>query len=861
MKKIAVGILAHVDSGKTTLSEALMYSSGNIGKLGRVDHGNSFLDTFSLERSRGITIFSKQAVLKYGDTLFTLLDTPGHVDFSAETERTLRVLDYAILVISGTDGVQSHTVTLWKLLKKYGIPCFVFVNKMDLFGADKSSIMLSLRSKLGDGFVDFTYTSGDEFFENIALTDEKLLDKYYENGEIEKGDIIAAIRERNIFPCMFGSALKLEGIEKFLERLSEYTVMPDYGDTFGGRVYKISQDDQGSRLTFIKVTGGELKVKEILQSQKNTSGEKVNQIRIYSSDKYTQTDSVGAGTVCAVTGITFTRPGDGLGFERNNTIPVLSPVLNYRVVPPENVDIHTLLEKMRILESEDPQLNVIWDEHHKEIRVQLMGDIQLEILSCIIKDRFGISVTFGKGSIIYKETISDTVEGVGHFEPLRHYAEVHLLISPGKRGSGVVINSKCREDLLDKNWQRLIITHLYEKTHRGVLIGAPVTDVEITLISGRAHAKHTEGGDFRQATYRAVRQGLRTAKSVLLEPYYEFTLEVPTENIGRAMTDIQRMFGSFDTPDQNGEFSVITGYAPVSTMSDYSREVASYTHGRGRFSCSLKGYEPCHNSEEIISASAYDPDADTDDPCDSVFCSHGAGHTVKWNEVTDYMHLPSVLVPETYDNTSGSSAEELFSKCRNQSDVFALDKELMQIFERTYGAVRKRGGESSGSFTSYDKKTGSSYKRREAKNYDGEEYVLVDGYNVIFSWENLGKLAKDNIDAARSALVNILCNYQGYKKCELILVFDAYKVKGSVGEVETIGGINVVYTKEAETADMYIEKVSHKLAKNHRVRVVTSDGMEQLIILGGGALRVSSRAFLEEVERAQAEIRDIISNA
>lgn len=861
MKKIAVGILAHVDSGKTTLSEALMYSSGNIGKLGRVDHGNSFLDTFSLERSRGITIFSKQAVLKYGDTLFTLLDTPGHVDFSAETERTLRVLDYAILVISGTDGVQSHTVTLWKLLKKYGIPCFVFVNKMDLFGADKSSIMLSLRSKLGDGFVDFTYTSGDEFFENIALTDEKLLDKYYENGEIEKGDIIAAIRERNIFPCMFGSALKLEGIEKFLERLSEYTVMPDYGDTFGGRVYKISQDDQGSRLTFIKVTGGELKVKEILRSQKNTSGEKVNQIRIYSSDKYTQTDSVGAGTVCAVTGITFTRPGDGLGFERNNTIPVLSPVLNYRVVPPENVDIHTLLEKMRILESEDPQLNVIWDEHHKEIRVQLMGDIQLEILSCIIKDRFGISVTFGKGSIIYKETISDTVEGVGHFEPLCHYAEVHLLISPGKRGSGVVINSKCREDLLDKNWQRLIITHLYEKTHRGVLIGAPVTDVEITLISGRAHAKHTEGGDFRQATYRAVRQGLRTAKSVLLEPYYEFTLEVPTENIGRAMTDIQRMFGSFDTPDQNGEFSVITGYAPVSTMSDYSREVASYTHGRGRFSCSLKGYEPCHNSEEIISASAYDPDADTDDPCDSVFCSHGAGHTVKWNEVTDYMHLPSVLVPETDDNTSGSSAEELFSKCRNQSDVFALDKELMQIFERTYGAVRKRGGESSGSFTSYDKKTGSSYKRREAKNYDGEEYVLVDGYNVIFSWENLGKLAKDNIDAARSALVNILCNYQGYKKCELILVFDAYKVKGSVGEVETIGGINVVYTKEAETADMYIEKVSHKLAKNHRVRVVTSDGMEQLIILGGGALRVSSRAFLEEVERAQAEIRDIISNA
>ena len=857
MKKIVAGILAHVDSGKTTLSEALMYRSGSIGKLGRVDHGDSFFDNFALERSRGITIFSKQAVLRCNDTLFTLLDTPGHVDFSAETERTLQVLDYAILVVSGTDGVQSHTATLWKLLKKYNIPCFIFVNKMDLFGAYKEAVLNSLKSKLSDRILDFTDNTSNEFLESAALCDERLLELYTENGVLDNAEIVSAISQRKVFPCFFGSALRLEGIDELLTAMDELTVMPDYPREFGAKVYKISEDEKGSRLTFLKVTGGSLHVKDVLKSSKNTNREKVNQIRIYSGEKYTQTDEATAGTVCAVTGVTFTRSGDGLGEERRSGLPLLSPVLTYSVLPPKGVDSHTLLEKLRILEGEDPQLNVVWNERLKEVRLRLMGDIQLEILRCVIKDRFGIDVEFGTGKIIYKETIAYTVEGVGHFEPLRHYAEVHLIMKPGKRDSGIVINSRCKEDLLDKNWQRLILTHLYEKTHLGILTGSPITDIEITLASGRAHPKHTEGGDFRQATYRAVRQGLRSAESILLEPVYEFTLEVPTENVGRAMTDIQRMSGSFTTPEQNGEMTTISGTAPASTMSGYSREVIAYTHGKGRLSCSLKGYEPCHNAEEVISDLGYDPDGDIENPCDSVFCSHGAGHTVKWNEVYDNMHLPSALETKK-SGTVGSSSQELFSKYRTQKDVFALDKELMHIFEQTYGPLRKRHSAES-NYTSYNKSDNSSYKRKGSKSYDGTDYLLVDGYNVIFAWDHLNKLAKDNIDAARSALVNVLCNYQGYKKCELILVFDAYKVKGGVGEIEKIGGISVVYTKEAETADMYIEKVSHKLAINNRVRVVTSDGMEQLIILGSGALRVSSRAFLEEVRNAEAEIRGIIS--
>ncbi len=842
MKKTVVGIL-------------LMYCSGNIGKLGRVDHRDSFLDTFTLERSRGITIFSKQAVLKYNDTEFTLLDTPGHVDFSAETERTLQVLDYAILVISGTNGVQSHTHTLWKLLKKYNVPCFIFVNKMDLHGADKSSIMTQLKTKLSDSCVDFDSDNTDDFFENVALCDDDLFAQYDENGTINKSDIINAVADRRIFPCLFGSALNLNGVNEFLKCLSSYTSSPKYPEKFGGKVYKISEDSQGNRLTFLKVTGGKIRVKEVLQSDKNLNGEKINQIRIYSGEKFTQTDEADSGTICAVTGVTFARPGDGLGIEKNSGLPVLSPVLTYRAEPPKGVDAHILLEKLKILEDEDPQLKVLWNERLGEIQVQLMGDIQLEILQCIILERFGINVAFGKGNIIYKETISNTVEGVGHFEPLRHYAEVHLVMKPGKRDSGIVIKSDCKEDVLDKNWQRLILTHLYEKTHIGVLTGSPITDIEITLASGRAHPKHTEGGDFRQATYRAVRQGLRSADSVLLEPFYEFTLEVPGENVGRAMSDIQRMCGSFNPPEHNGDFAVLTGTAPVAEMCDYTRDVIQYTHGKGRLVCELKGYEPCHNEDEVIANIGYDPDSDIDNPCDSVFCSHGAGYSVKWNEVKKHMHLAEALRTEN-DDTPSYGREKLFSMCRTQSDVFALDKELMQIFEQTYGQVKKRTNVQSRRF---ENNNNSGYNKKPVPKYDGVEYVLVDGYNVIFAWDNLNALAKDNVDAARNSLINILCNYQGYKKCELILVFDAYKVKGNGREVETVNNISVVYTKEAETADMYIEKVTHKLAKNHRVRVVTSDGLEQMIILGSGALRVSSRAFREEVKKAEEEIRGIIS--
>lgn len=860
MKKIVVGILAHVDSGKTTLSEALLYQSGNINKLGRVDHRDSFLDTFSLERDRGITIFSKQAVLKYKDTEFTLLDTPGHVDFSAETERTLQVLDYAVLVISATDGIQSHTQTLWKLLSKYNVPCFIFINKMDLDNADKKRVITELKTKFSDGCVDFSNEDKDEFYENIALCDEALLNQYYETETVKTDAIINYIKDRKIFPCLFGSALKLTGVNAFLDCLYNYTEMPQYGSAFAGKVYKISED-KGQRLTFLKITGGNLKVKEILQSDKNKNSEKINQIRIYSGEKFTAVDTASAGTICAVTGITFTKPGDGLGIENSTGLPVLEPVLTYKLNLPADVDVHTALEKMRILENEDPQLKVVWNERLGEINVQLMGDIQLEILQAIIRDRFGIDAQFGKGNIIYKETISDTVEGIGHFEPLRHYAEVHLLLKPLKRDSGVVFKTGCKEDLLDKNWQRLILTHLYEKTHIGVLTGSPITDMEITLVSGRAHAKHTEGGDFRQATYRAVRQGLRSANSVLLEPVYEFTLEVPTENIGRAMMDIQRMSGSFNPPETVGDSSVINGTAPVSTMYDYSRDVMQYTHGKGKLMCALKGYEPCHNADEVIADIGYDCDADTDNPCDSVFCSHGAGYNVKWNEIKSHMHLPSALSTPKSDYVQSISKTE-FSKCKDKDNLFALDKELMQIFEQTYGPIKNRSANQNHfTFTqkAESKNENKKYKSSRPLRYDGTEYLLVDGYNVIFAWDSLKELSKDNVEGARNMLINILCNYQGYKKCEVILVFDAYKVKGSSREVEKVNNINIVYTKEAETADMYIEKVSHKLAKNNKVRVVTSDALEQLIILGNGALRVSSREFLYEIQQAEADIRTIIS--
>ena len=854
MKRTAIGILAHVDSGKTTLSEALLYCSGNISRLGRVDHRDSFLDTYALERDRGITIFSKQAVLQYGGAVYYLLDTPGHVDFSAETERTLQVLDYAILVISGTDGVQSHTKTLWRLLQKYEVPCFLFINKMDLSGADKGFLLNELRGKLSDACVDFTDEGSEAFWESVALCDDNLLAKYEENA-VTDDDIMTAIEHRRLFPCFFGSALKLSGVETFLNGLHRFTRMPSYGTAFGGKVYKIAEDNQGNRLTFLKITGGSLRVKEVLESAKNTKGEKVNQIRVYSGEKYTPVAEAPAGTVCAVTGVTFTRTGDGLGAASNSGMPVLEPVLTYRVGLPGGVSAHTALAKMRILEAEDPQLNVVWDERHGDIQVQLMGEIQLEVLRSLIAERFGFSVTFGKGNIIYKETIAAIAEGVGHFEPLRHYAEVHLLLKPAKRDSGLVFNTNCKEDLLDKNWQRLILTHLYEKTHVGVLTGSPITDMEITLVSGKAHAKHTEGGDFRQATYRAVRQGLRCAESVLLEPVYDFTLEVPAENLGRAMNDIQRMYGSFAQPEQTADGCVLTGTAPVSEMRDYAAELLQYTHGKGRISLTLKGYEPCHNAEEVIAQIGYDPDADVLNPCDSVFCSHGAGHTVKWNEVKDHMHLASALrAPSPAADSVDSGA--YFARRRTQSDIFALDKELMHIFEQTYGPVRQRKQQSGRRVFKAPATAEGSKHKKTPQQYDGEEYLLVDGYNLIFAWDKLKELT---FDGARERLINILCNYQGYKKCAVIVVFDAYKVKGQQREVERVNNISVVYTKEAETADMYIEKTSHQLAKRHCVRVVTSDGLEQLIILGNGALRVPSRAFIGEVEEAEEEIRRIIA--
>ncbi len=859
MKKISVGVLAHVDSGKTTLSEAMMFRSGNINKLGRVDHGSSFLDTFRLERDRGITIFSKQAVMKYGGCEFTLLDTPGHVDFSAETERVLQVLDYAVLVISGTDGVQSHTLTLWKLLRRYGVPCFIFVNKMDLDGADRELLLRELRGRLSEGCVDFS-ARGEEFFESLALCDEAILEKYYDGDSVADGDIARAVRERRIFPCLFGSALRLEGIDELLDCLLTYTLMPDYPERFAAKVFKLSEDKQKNRLTFLKITGGSLRVREQLQGARNASGEKINQIRIYSGEKFTAVDEAEAGTVCAVTGITFARPGDGLGAEENTALPVLEPVLTYSVILPKGIDAHTALEKLRLLENEDPTLNVTVSERTGELQVRLMGEIQLEVLRAVISDRFGFEVGFGEGSVIYKETIENTVEGIGHFEPLRHYAEVHLLMKPAPRDSGLRFNSACREDVLDKNWQRLILTHLYEKAHPGVLTGAPITDMEITLASGRAHPKHTEGGDFRQATYRAVRQGLRTAKSLLLEPVYSFALELPSECVGRAMSDLQRMSGSFEPPEVFGESCVLSGSCPVSSMQGYAREVLKYTKGRGRLSCSLSGYQPCHNSEEVIAAAAYDPDADTDNPCDSVFCSHGAGYIVKWNEVPEKAHISSSLAPSS--GGAAENARRVFSRLRGQKDIFAADKELMRIFEQTYGPVKKRGERTAGRREAQRENQPSYSKpRRKQPEYDGVDYILVDGYNVIFSWDDLRRLAEESIDDARTALVNILCNYQGFRKCELIAVFDAYKVKGAVREVEKVNGITIVYTKEAETADMYIEKASLELSKRHRVRVVTSDGLEQLIILGNGALRVPSRAFYEEVREAEDEIRRAIEDS
>ena len=850
-KQIVLGILAHVDSGKTTLSEAMLYRAGVTRRLGRVDHKDAFLDTDALEKARGITIFSKQALLTAGDTDITLLDTPGHVDFSTETERTLQVLDYAVLVVSGTDGVQSHTETLWRLLRRYHVPTFVFVNKMDLPGMERQELLAQLNRRLGEGFVDFGATQADRD-EALALCDENLMDRMLDAGQLQDADLIPAIARRHVFPCWFGAALKLEGVDALLDGLDRYTRPAPALEAFGAKVFKVSQDEQGARLTWLRVTGGELKVKAQLTGEADGEpwAEKANQLRLYSGAKYTLTEAIGPGQVCAVTGLTKARPGEGLGAERDSDLPVLEPVLSYQVLLPEGADMHAALGKLHRLEEEEPQLHVVWNETLGEIHVQLMGEIQLEVLRSLLAERFGLAVEFGPGGILYKETITEPMEGVGHYEPLRHYAEVHLKLEPLPRGSGMQFAADCREEVLDKNWQRLVLTHLEEKQHLGVLTGSPLTDVKITLIAGRAHLKHTEGGDFRQATYRAVRQGLMLAKSQLLEPWYAFRLEVPAENIGRAMSDIQRMEGTFDPPESGEETAVLTGFAPVSTMRSYPMEVVSYTRGRGHLSLTLDGYRPCHNAQEVIAAIGYEPEHDLDNPADSVFCAHGAGFVVPWDQVRSHMHVDSGWGKSTRPEQETAVPQRRAMAYRATLEE---DAELLKIFERTYGPIKR---DPLAAFRPVQK--------RERPNFAAEqweiapEYLLVDGYNIIFAWDELNALSKESLDAARHKLMDILCNYQGFQKCVLILVFDAYRVPGSPGSIEQYHNIHVVYTKEAETADMFIERVTHEIGRNRRVRVATSDGMEQIIILGHGALRVSARMFHEEVQNVEKQIRALV---
>ena len=851
-RSIVLGVLAHVDSGKTTLSEAMLYRAGVIRKLGRVDHRDAFLDTDALERARGITIFSKQALLDAGQTHITLLDTPGHVDFSAEAERTLQVLDYAVLVISGPGGVQSHTETLWQLLRRYRIPTFVFVNKMDLPGPTRAELLEQLNRRLGEGFVDFGADPAARD-EALALCDERLMDAWLEQGALEDGQILPAIARRHVFPCWFGSALRLDGVDPLLEGLDRFTRPAPALSAFGAAVFKVSQDEQGARLTWLRVTGGELKVKDLLSGEgpEGPWAEKANQLRLYSGTKYTLAGRVGPGQVCAVTGLTQCRPGQGLGAQRDSEPPALEPVLSYQVLLPEGTDAHAALDKLRRLEQEDPQLHVVWNETLGQIHLQLMGEIQLEVLRTLLAQRFGLEVSFGPGGILYKETITEPIEGVGHYEPLRHYAEVHLKLEPLPPGSGMQYAADCREEVLDKNWQRLVLTHLEEKQHLGVLTGAPLTDMKITLIAGKAHLKHTEGGDFRQATYRAVRQGLMMGKSQLLEPWYSFRLEVPAENIGRAITDIQRREGTFDPPETGLETAVLTGTAPVATLRDYPVELAGYTHGRGRISLTPVGYRPCHNAAQVIAESGYQPQHDLDNPADSVFCAHGAGFVVSWADVRSHMHVDSGWGKSQLPADAAPAPSP--RRAAAYRATLEEDAELMKIFERTYGPIKR---DPLAAFR--------PVKKTERPDFAAQswtiapEYLLVDGYNLIFAWEELSALAKQSLDAARTRLADILCNYQGYKKCVVILVFDAYRVPGSPGAIEQYHNIHIVYTKEAETADMYIERVTHEIGKQRRVRVVTSDGAEQIIILGHGALRVSSRLFQQEVEEVEREIRALL---
>ena len=848
-----VGLLAHVDAGKTTLSESILYQSGAIRNLGRVDHQDAFLDTDEMERERGITIFSKQAVLTWKDTEITLLDTPGHVDFSAEMERVLQVLDCAVLVISGADGVQGHTETLWKLLTRYGIPVFLFVNKMDQEGTDCGKLLAELKSRFSEGCIDFgrVETGAEEVIEEIAVCDEQTMAEYLEKGSVAAASIRRLVAERKIFPCYFGSALHLQGVEELMNGICTYQMQKEYPAVFGAKVYKIARDGQGNRLTYLKVTGGTLKVKDVI----GENGDKVNQIRVYSGEKYELLSEADAGKVCAVTGLAETYPGQGLGAEKDSELPILEPVLTYRIILPDDCNVHTMLRDLKLLEEEEPELHVVWIEKSQEIHVQLMGDVQIEILQRIIKERFGVLVEFGEGSIVYKETIAAPVEGVGHFEPLRHYAEVHLRLEPGERGSGMQFDSECSEDVLDRNWQRLVLTHLEEKEHKGVLTGSVITDMKITLTSGKAHLKHTEGGDFRQATYRAVRQGLKKAESVLLEPYYEFRIELPSENVGRAMTDIQNRFGKFEAPETLGEMTVLTGIAPVSTLSGYQKDVIAYTGGRGRISLTLKGYDLCHNQEEVVAARGYDSELDLANPTGSVFCAHGAGFVVDWDEVEEYMHMERTL-----DQTGEEGLAEVTLPKRRHSSIELTQEELDAIYVRTPDPVKQNHGPVTVCAKEKDREPGSAYtdpkwERRRREKEGRQEYLLVDGYNIIFSWEELRELSEKDIGAARGKLADILSNYQGYRKCTLILVYDAYKVEGNPGEVMKYHNIYIVYTKEAETADQYIEKTVRRIAKDAAVTVATSDGLEQVIILGQGANRMSAPGLKEEIERTLAEVR------
>ena len=892
-KHICVGLLAHVDAGKTTLAESILYTCGQIRRLGRVDHRDAFLDTDVQERDRGITIFSKQAQVQWEGMDITLLDTPGHVDFSAEMERTLQVLDYAVLVISAADGLQGHVLTLWRLLERYRVPVFLFLNKMDQPGADGDSLLTELKDKLDGRIVRFG-RKDEAFYEEVAVCDEALLEQYLET-EVPVDDSVTAglVRERRLFPCYMGSALRVEGIDSLLDGLYTYTRMPEYGQAFGARVYKIARDGQGNRLTYVKVTGGTLRVKQMISvcgsrgsfvgsvsgsgddsGNKNTGTdevreEKVDQIRVYSGSKYAIEQEAAAGTVCALTGLVSTFCGQGLGAERGAVLPVVEPVMTYRIALPEDCDVHRMYEKLCQLEEEEPQLHLVWREQLNEIHAQLMGEVQIEVLRNLIRERFGVEASFEEGSIVYKETILDRVEGVGHFEPLRHYAEVHLILEPGEPGSGLQFASAVSEDDLDRNWQRLVLTHLEEREHPGVLTGAPITDMRITLAAGRAHKKHTEGGDFRQATYRAVRQGLCRAQSVLLEPVYSFRLELPLALIGRGMTDLQSRAGKFEAPETEGEYAILRGTVPVSEMTGYQAQVRAYSGGKGRLYTALKGYAPCHNTEEVIEAIGYEAEHDVENPCGSVFCAHGAGFVVPWDQVETYMHLESALTGSSSGAGTGDGeavmpaagyavrygSRKAGSDAGPASDVIGQD-EIDEIMTRTYGTKeRKKQG-----WARTIRPSGTSGKDRSGGRADTrsqEEYLLVDGYNIIFAWDSLKELAQVNLDSARGRLMDILSNYQGYRRMHLILVFDAYKVKGNPGSTVRYHNIDVVYTKEAETADQYIEKVTHEIGHRHHVRVATSDGLEQLIIMGAGAVRVSARELQEEVMEAGEELRQM----